>query len=110
MCDLTKYKENLDRLNDYLEYVNSDMDRLMAYEPELYAAYLTLRPELVLEEVKEWYEEAEAMYISAHGIDLYLMKKYDVWRDEDLDYYYEKEVHRDGLVRECGSYWFLCDN
>lgn len=106
MCDITQFTENAERLEDYLEHVNTDVDRLMAYEPTLYAAYLTLNPRLGLEYIKSWYKEAEEMYVSATGLDVYLGIKYDVWEGEDIDYYYEKEVHRDGTLAECGGYWF----
>lgn len=106
MCDITQFKENVERLEDYLEHVNTDVDKLMAFEPELYAAYLTHNPRLGLEHIKSWYREAEEMYVSSLGVDVYLGMKYDVWKDEDIDYYYEKEVHRDGTLYECAGYWF----
>lgn len=107
MCNVSAYNENVDRLVDYLEHVNPEVDRLLEYEPELYAAFMTaVRPQLGVEHIKSWYKEAEELYISLYDIDLYLTLKYDVHWVEELDYYYEKEVHLDDLVRECAGYWF----
>lgn len=105
MCNVSAYTEFVERLEDYLEFVNTDVDRLMAYEPELYAAYGT-HNELKVEEIKDWYQDAEAMFVTVYDPYLYLQNKYDVWRDEDIDYFYEKEVHKDGVLYECGGYWF----
>lgn len=105
MCNVTEYKKKLEELETYLEFVNTEVDRAMAYEPELYAAYWTLHPQLGVEYIGSWYKVAEELFISAHSLDVYLGKKYDVWSDESLDYYYEKEVN-DDLARECGGYWF----
>ena len=108
MCNVSAYKEYVERLEDYLEFVSTDVDRLMAYEPELYAAYGT-HTELKLEEIKDWYQDAEAMFVSVDDPYPYLQYKYDVWRDEHVDYFYEKEVHKDGVLYECGGYWFTTE-
>ena len=108
MCDINKYKEKLSSLEDYLEIVNTDVDRLMQWEPELYAAYAA-HNNLTVGTVKSWYESAEDNFVSAYGIELYLQHKYDVWKDDDIDYFYEKEVHEDGTLYECGGYWFKTD-
>lgn len=105
MCDINKFNEKVSALEDYLEYVNTDIDSLMAWEPDLYAAYAA-HNDLPVETIKDWYEEAEDRFVSAWDIDLYIQKKYDVWGEEAIDYYYEKEVHRDGILYECGGYWF----
>lgn len=105
MCDINKYNEKVRALEDYLEYVNTDVDRLMAWEPDLYAAYAA-HNNLPVETIKEWYEKAEDMFISVFNINLYLQKKYNIWSVEAIDYYYEKEVHRDGTLYECGGFWF----
>lgn len=106
MCDKTAYEHNLERLKTYLEFVNTDIGTKMAFEPELYAAYATLQPRLGIESIRGWYREAEDCFISAFGIDLYLMGRYDIDSEDDLDYYFEKEVYREGRVYECGGYWF----
>ena len=108
MCNVSAYTEYVDRLEDYLGFVNTDVDRLMAYEPEFYAAYGT-HNELKVEEIKDWYQDAEEKYVTMYEPYLYLQKKYDVWRDEDIDYFYEKEVHKDGVLYECGDYWFTTE-
>ena len=105
MCDINAYKEKLSNLEDYLEFVNTDVDRLMQWEPELYAAYAA-HNDLPVETVKDWYESAEDNFVSVYGVELYLQTKYEVWKDEDIDYLYDKEVHRDGTLYECGNYWF----
>lgn len=105
MCDINVYKEKISALEDYLEFVNTDIDRLMQWEPELYAAYAA-HNNLTVGTVKDWYESAEDNFVSVYGVELYLQTKYGVWKDEDIDYFYEKEVHRDGTLYECGSYWF----
>ena len=108
MCDINTYKEKLSALEDYLEFVNTDIDRLMRWEPELYAAYAAHNG-LAVEEVKDWYEEAEDNFVSVYGVDLYLQGKYGAWQDDDIDYLYEKAVHRDGTLYECGGYWFKAE-
>ena len=108
MCNVTAFNDYVGRLEDYLEFVNTDVDRLMAWEPELYAAFGT-HNELPVETIKDWYAEAEDMFVTVWDIDLYIQKKYEVWEDEAIDYYYEKEVHRDGTLYECGGYWFKTD-
>lgn len=108
MCDINAYKEKLNALEDYLEFVNTDVDRLMQWEPDLYAAYAAHNG-LAVEEIKDWYEEAEDNFVSAFGIELYLQTKYEFWTDEGFDYFYEKEVHKDGTLYECGGYWFKTD-
>ena len=108
MCDINAYKEKLGALEDYLEFVNTDVDRLMQWEPDLYAAYAA-HNDLTVETVKDWYEDAEDNFVSAYDPGMYLMAKYEVWKDDDIDYYYEKEVHRDGTLYECGNYWFKAE-
>lgn len=109
MCDVNAVKAKLDELEDYLAYVNTDIDRLMKWEPDLYAAYAA-HNDLPIGTIKEWYQDAEDEFVSAFEPDLYLQMKYGVWKAEDLDYFYEKEVHRDGTLYEAGSYWFMRDN
>lgn len=108
MCDINAYKEKLSNLEDYLEFVNTDVDRLMQWEPELYAAYAA-HNNLPVETVKSWYESAEDNFVSVYGVELYLQTKYGVWKDEDIDYFYEKEVHRDGTLYECAGFWFKAE-
>ena len=108
MCDINAVNQKISELEDYLEYVHTDIDRLMKWEPDLYAAYAA-HHNLPVSTIKEWYEDAEDAFISTFGLDLYLSGKYEVHRDEDLDYYYEKEVYRDGTVYECGGYWFTTE-
>lgn len=108
MCNVSAYTEYLERLETYLEFVNTDVDRLMAYEPELYAVYGT-HNNLRIEEIKGWYQDAEALFVTVYDPYLYLQNKYDVWKDEDVDYFYEKEVHRDGILYECAGFWFVTE-
>lgn len=105
MCDINQVNAKLGELEDYLEYVNTDVDRLLRWEPDLYAAYAA-HNDLKVSTIKDWYTKAEDAFVSACGVDLYLQTKYDLWKEEQLDYYYEKEVHRDGTLYECGGYWF----
>lgn len=105
MCVNNKFDEKLDSLNDYIGYVNTDIDRLMAFEPELYAAYAAHNDE-VITDVKAWYEKAEKNFISSFGIDMYLGIKYDTWDEEALDHFFAQEVHEDGTLYECHGYWF----
>lgn len=106
MCNVTAYKEYLGRLEDYLAFVNTDVDRLMAWEPELYAAYGTHKG-LAIEKVKEWYQDAEKMFISTSDPELYIASQYDTYRSgADLWELVDREIAR-GMIYECGSYWFI---
>lgn len=104
MCDEAVYQEKIGQLEDYLEFVNTDIDRLMRFEVELYAAYATLN-DLTIERVKEWYQDAESKLVSANDPWLYLSHKYDVWNDDDIEYYYDIELG-EGIIHSCGGYWF----
>lgn len=108
MCDINKVYEKQDELEDYFEFVNTDVDRLLKWEPELYAAYAA-HNNLAVSTIKEWYPQAEDNYVSAFSPDLYLQRKYGVWKDAALDYYYDKEVHQDGTLYECGGFWFTTE-
>lgn len=105
MCDVTAFKANLEALEDYLEFVNTDVEHLMGYEVEMYAAYMCVAPGSRIHNIKDWYREAEINYISSTTLELYIMSKYDVYTEEDVDYWHEIEVGR-SYVLECAGYWF----
>ena len=105
MCDINKVIQKEEELDTYLNYVVSDIINKMMFEPALYAAYAA-HNELTISTIPKWYREAEEDFVTVYNIDLYLQKKYEVWKDEDIDYFYEKEVHKDGTLYECGGYWF----
>lgn len=104
MCNVTKLREVTESLNDYLEYVNTDVDQLMAYEPELYAAYAAHTGEKI-SRIKDWYLEAEQAFITTLGLEDYIESRYDY---VDQFNYWDKvqtEID-DGDIFECGGYWF----
>lgn len=104
MCDMDKYQDNLERLLDYFEYVNAKFLDEMLWEEEMYAAYATAFG-LDIYSISQWFSECEDNWIPF--VDDYLADKYEVWKESDLAYYYEKEVHREGILRECAGYWFV---
>ena len=108
MCDINKFYAKLTELDDYFEFVNTDIMSKLGCDIEVYAGYAA-HNNLTVSTIKEWYEDAEDAFITMYNIDLYIETKYDVWKSDDLDYYYEKEVHRDGTLYECGGYWFKAD-
>lgn len=105
MCDINKYHAKLVELQDYLEYVTTDIEDLLLWEPDLYAAYAAHNG-LNVATIKEWYGDAEELFVNALSPEPYLMHKYDAVTAEEVDYYYEKEVFRDGTLYECGGYFF----
>jgi hypothetical protein len=105
MCNVTAFNDYVGRLEDYLEYVNTDVDRLMAWEPELYAAFGTHNNKKI-EEIKDWYEDAEDLFISTFDPELYIAAKYETYRtNEDLWDLVDREIDA-GTIYECGGYWF----
>lgn len=108
MCDINVLKQKANEMDDYLSYVNTDVDRKMGLPFEVYVAYAAHEGKTIAE-IGTWYSEAEKYYVSQYSPDYYLAKKYDVWSDDELNYYYEKEVHRDGTLYECGGYFFYRD-
>lgn len=105
MCDINKYNQKLSELEDYLDYVNTTIDRWFAWELELYAAYAAHK-DLVISTIARWYWEAEDNYVTAYDPSLYLCSKYNIWTSDQIDFYYNKEVFQDGTLFECMGYWF----
>lgn len=105
MCDINKFYDKVMDMEDYFAYVNTDIDSFMMYEQELYAAYAT-HYDLSISTIGDWFEDAQREFITSLDIDLYLMKHYDFWHSEELDYFYEKAVHTDQIIFECAGYWF----
>ena len=109
MCDVTKYKECITALTDYIAYVNTGVDRLLNYELEMYAAYMTHNDEARMTNFSEWYKQAEAAYIATDlGISMWIANQYEVWKDKDIDQYFYLETSN-GTIYECGGYWFERD-
>lgn len=108
MCNVTELKRKETEMESYLEYVNTEIDKFLRFEVGVYVAYAAHRNKNIVE-IGDWFREAETNLVSVHSPDIYLAKKYDVWEDDELDYYYEKEVQRDGTLFECGGYYFKQD-
>lgn len=105
MCDIDMFYDKVMDMEDYFAYVNTDIDSYMMFERELYAAYAALYG-LSISTIGDWFEDAEREFITSLDIDLYLMKRYDFWHEEELDYFYDKAVHEDQIIIECAGYWF----
>lgn len=105
MCDLIKVEAKYDDMLDYMEYVNTDVDSLMAFSPDVYAAYAAHNDKNI-SLIKEWFEDAEDAFVSAYSVESYLQQKYDIWSDDAVDFYYNKEVFVDETLYECWGYWF----
>lgn len=102
MCDITKYKENLTALVDFFDYVNTDIYGALTWEDEMYAAYATAF-DLSTSTISQWYTDCDDAWVGS--VDAYLADKYEIWREEDIQFYYEKEVDQ-GILRECAGYHF----
>lgn len=101
------FTEYLEQLEAYLEYVNTDVDRLMGREPDMYAAYGT-HNNLKIEEIKNWYQAAEEHLISVYAPETYIMKKYDVFEVAEVWELLEIEVDS-GTIYESNYYWFYTE-
>lgn len=107
MCNTTAFEQKLQEITDYLEHVNTKVDRNMRYEPELYAAYAAHNNKSATY-IKQWYKIAEVDFVSSMSPDLYLARRHEVWDEEAIDYHYTKEVEA-GTLYECGGFWFKED-
>lgn len=105
MCDITKYQENLEALEDFFEYVNTDIFSELTWEDEMYAAYATAY-DLPIPAIGQWHTDCEDAWVPQ--IDAYLGHKYEVWSEEGIQYNFEKEVD-EGILRECAGYWFATE-
>lgn len=108
MCDVDVYREYLDRLEDYLDYVNTDVERHMLWEPDLYAGYGAYNG-LKVEEIKNWYRDAEEQFITTGDPDDYIRRQYDHDIIEDAVWDLVDREIDEGRIYECGGYWFLAD-
>ena len=109
MCNVDKYRDYLSRLEDYLEFVNTDVEELMKYETELYTAYGSHHGYKV-EYIKDWYDEAEDDLLTELSPEDFVSNEYGIPIDPSgydtrvpdiVDELIEK-----GELFECGGYWF----
>lgn len=104
MCNVTAFNDYVGRLEDYLTFVNTNVVHNMLWEPEFYAGYGAYNG-LKIEEIKDWYEDAEDQFIWGDP-DEYIRGQYDHYiREDDVWDLVEREIDA-GTIYECGGYWF----
>lgn len=108
MCDVNNYKEYLGRLEDYLEYVNTDVEDLMMWEPELYAAF-GVHNGLAVENIKNWYMWAEELLITTGDPDDWVRSRHEHHLSEEAVWDIVHDNVDQGLIFECGGYWFATE-
>lgn len=108
MCDVSKYKEYLGRLDDYLDRVNSSVEGSMLYERELYAAFGT-HNNLVVENIRDWYLRAEELHITTGDPDDWVRAQHEHHLNEETVWEMVHEAVDLELIFECGGYWFTTE-
>lgn len=103
MCkDILKYQDYLERLEDYLTYVNLSINDRLEHIIYVYAGYGS-HNDLPIYKLKEWYLEAEDRLI--WDVDDYLIRKYDIHTTAQIEEAFDKEMD-EGTIYECGGEFF----
>lgn len=92
MCDVKTYRDKLDALEGYLEFVNTDIEENFWYEPPVYAAYAAYH-DLSIPTIQDWYRDASVYYLTSGDPEEYFGESTD-------------RLIKDGSLYECGGYWF----
>ena len=98
-----------DRIETAVEFINTICAQQLELGYDVYAAYAVLK-NLDPTQVRCWAAECEEAYVGVWYPDTYIMKKYDVWKQEDIDYYVEKEQDYLGILVEIADYWFKLED
>lgn len=105
MCnDVSLYNDNVEGLEDFFEFVNTDLYRELRYNIELYAAYATLHG-LSIYHIRGWWDKAERDYTSEHLVEQLLLRRNDNYPGLDINDLVQLEID-EGRLLECGGYWF----
>lgn len=106
MCDVTKNEQYEEKWNDYFSFVNTNVTKRMVFEDELYIAFGSYY-NLPVEEIANWYADAEKELVSTVDARGYIAHKYADYNptEDDIDEYLEDEIS-EGMVFENMGYWF----
>lgn len=105
MCEEVAFTNYMERLEDYLEYVNTDVEDHLDYPLSVYAAYGSRNGESV-ETIKEWYEAADEQYLDMFAPTDYID---GIYGNQEADYFWEL-VYREeskGYIYRYADHWFM---
>lgn len=98
-----EYESYVEKLDDFLYYVNSAVEQYMEYEVELYAAY-GLGMGLQVEYVTWWWHDAEMYYIS-EDIENYYGRMFPKLSNEQIRDRIDIDTDS-GKIFMVKEYWF----
>lgn len=106
MNEITDYEDYEQAWEDYFTYVNIKKLEPLYYTDDLYIAY-GFHNQLPIEDISEWYEDAEYYFVNSISPESYIIQKYDdsIFTGDDVDYFVEKELAEE-MLYEVNGYWF----